>query len=955
MKLLLGLTLRESWHHRARLALCVLATVAMSCLIVWFVGSLDLMMVRFDEDAENYLGHYHLALLPASDEASIGMPPAILEQLEANELVVDVASARQIRGVMGKMRHANDGLAAVRRQRSITGLPMQSPAVIAIDCKESPFELIAGRWFDEPPNTSTQNHEYLEGVMGTGAAAALQEYGDEKIATIAIGDTVICRVGTNDYKIRIVGLFEQKLASAGRGAPDPVAGAVFVSPATADQIQPRSSGKIDSIYVRLREGADTKQFKANWMAHFQGQGLSLHFLDVDDVQEKLNKIRAQDTGALLGGVASQSSILFISSLVSAFIVFTTLSMGVRERTRVFAMLRTIGMSRRGVAALVFGESVILGLLGWLGGTLAGWFVLQMTVWVQPDFYGAGKTVTLGMQPWLTAGASALLGSLLAAILPAWRVVRINPLEGMNRAVFHVVRRRIFVRLAMSGVALLTVAPLVIYSSPIEAGAELRPLLYMAAGLPLQALGFLLLMPFIFLCVEKLCTPSVVWLLKLPPSLLKSQLNSNLWATLGTTAAICVGLGVYSFMEIAGYSMLVPYTPSKMLPHTVAAVLPHGVPSDKIGLVQTLPGVDRERFLPLAVDQALFSQRQTELFLKRGLAKMQASAVMFGLDVEKAFKKPDDGSRALVEVDFKEGTLDSAVERMKSGDRFCLVPDSFALRAGLHVGDKLELLLPGLDDKMVEYEICGVVSMPGWLWMNKTSGVRKRGFRSGAMLLASHDTIKQDFQLAHTEFFWFDRILDSSGKPRVSDAELEELLQRLADRIYATNTEENDGKSGISRPMVKISSREYLTGQVRDRADEVIQAAAKMPLIMLVISSLALLGTTASSVRARRYEFGVLRSLGMTRSELARLILAEGLLVSLTAMVLSLGFGVFGGWCFIGLMRYLSIFGGFTSPLVIPWYRLFTGLAVTLFLCLLAALGPAVAAGRTEPSTLLQER
>ena len=67
MKLLLTLILRDVWYHRARISLAVLATIAMSCMIVWLIGSLDLMMLRFDEDAENYLGHYHLAMVPGKE------------------------------------------------------------------------------------------------------------------------------------------------------------------------------------------------------------------------------------------------------------------------------------------------------------------------------------------------------------------------------------------------------------------------------------------------------------------------------------------------------------------------------------------------------------------------------------------------------------------------------------------------------------------------------------------------------------------------------------------------------------------------------------------------------------------------------------------------------------------------------------------------------------------------
>ncbi|MDR1141745.1 MAG: ABC transporter permease [Planctomycetaceae bacterium] len=116
-----------------------------------------------------------------------------------------------------------------------------------------------------------------------------------------------------------------------------------------------------------------------------------------------------------------------------------------------------------------------------------------------------------------------------------------------------------------------------------------------------------------------------------------------------------------------------------------------------------------------------------------------------------------------------------------------------------------------------------------------------------------------------------------------------------------------------------------------------------------------MGTIAASVRTRRFELGVLRSLGVTRFGLIRLILAEALLISLAAIVISLGFGIIGGWCFIGLMRYVSFFGGFVSPLTIPVYWLSIGFIVMLLLCFLAAAGPAITAGRTETSKLLQER
>lgn len=986
MKLLFKLILRDAWYHRARLSLAVLATVAMSCMIVWLIGSLDLMVVKFDEDAENYLGVFHVAMVPGKEAAPGDGPPApgggrgapasfpvsVIDELRRDELVVQVAPALQIRNIMGKMENEDDHDAAVRRQRSITGLPTQSPAIIGIDTAEAPFDIKDGRWLDAGAETA-------EGVLGTTAAKSLQGWDSGESDPVRPGDTVICRIGTKDFKVKVVGLVEQTLSGGGRGGADPAVGALYVSLKTARQLSPtpeNEADRIDFVYVRLREGTSTAKFEETWSKHLASQDIDMKFLDVDKIQDRLNKTRAGGAGALMGGAASLNAIIVFSTLVSILIVFTALSMGVNERTRVFAMLRAVGMSRRKIAFLVFGESVILCFLGWLGGMAAGWFVLQLYVWSQPEVFGTGKTVSLGLWPVVVAGTAALIGSLLSAIFPAWRATRISPLEGMNRGYTQTIKKRWFVVAAVVGALLLVINPVLVYRESVAQGGELRMFLYTFVGLPTQIAGFLLLAPALILLVEKLFTPVVAKALRLPKELLASQLGSNIWRTLGTTLALCVGLGVYCFLEVSGYSMLAPYIQSNSIPDTLVTFLPSGLPPTEIETVRNMPGVDSKRFLPIALDQSRFSERQTDRFLANGLARMQPSAVVFGIDIDEAFGPRADGSRPLFELPFQEGNLKSALEKLKTGGRYCLVPDSFANRAGVHVGDKLELVLPAPEgarprggrgaggrppgegggfprggppgENIVEYEICGVVSIHGWLWMNKISGVRKRGYRSGAMLLAPYETVRNDYKLEDAAYFWFDRTVDAQGKPTVSDTELEGSLQKLADR-FTPQTE------GVTRSMVKVSSREYLLERVGSRSDQVIQAAAKMPLILLAISSFGMMGTIAASVRSRRYEFGVLRSLGVTRFGLIRLILAEALLIALAVIAISLGFGVLGGWCFVGLMKYVGVFGGFTNPLVIPVYWLSIGLAAALVFCFLAALGPAVAAGRTDPTRLLQER
>lgn len=1038
--LLIKLIFREAWYHRSRLALAVIATAAMSAMLVWLVGSIGLVVLQFDNEGEKFLGHYHVAMIPQrGDEPPAGaalakppMPPKpqmtpsapllverkVLDELRGNDLVMQVSPARQVRGEFGKytMAKYTDADSVLRRQRAGHGTPMGSPTIVGIDADQAPFELEEGDWFDA-------SSEEMQGVMGTAAAGSLGIMGQEE-EPVRVGDYVAVRLDETEYKIKIVGLVDQKRAGRGRpgGGISPVVSAVYVSMATAETIQPMGEadkGKSQYLYVRLRDGANVAQFKKSWSEHLASEGIQMKFVDAGDIQDWLkNRPGRRGGGGLMGRASSMSAIMLFTTLISTLIVFTALSMGVGERSRVFAMMRTVGMERRHIVALIFGESMILYVLGWIVGMTAGWLVLQATIWLQPDVFGTGKTASLDASSIITSGVAAFLGAMLAAIIPAWRGAKVSPLEGMNRGYIYNVKKRWFYVFGVVGAAMLIVNPIVIYYGVSAETSMLRLALYTYVGLPTQILGLVLLTPTVVLFVERFVSAPIAKILFIEKRLLKNQLSGNLWRTLGTAVALTIGLGVYSFLEISGYSMLVPYTHSERLPNTLVACLPKGLPLDRIDTVRNLDGVDRDKFLPIALEQPLFSAEQANRFAEFRMSPMQTGAgvVVFGLDVAKAFEPMDLGTDArnrtrLVDVDLVEGSWDDALAKLKSGGRYCIIPDSFAFRARLHVGDRLELMKPepggrgirgpgggmrgrgsggpgggmrgqgpgrpgggmrgqgpggpggGMrgrgpggpgegppraDAKPIEYEVCGVATVPGWLWMAKISGVRKYGYRSGAMAFAPYKTVQDDFKLDDAAYFWFDRTLDASGGPTVSDADLERSFQKLVDEEAHTD---DSAAGAISRPMVKVSSHEYLNGSVGRRGESVIQAAAKLPLILLMISSLGMMGTVAASIRARRFELGVLRCLGITRFGLVRLILAEALLIALSAAIISIGFGILGAWCFVGLMRYVSFFGGFLSPLTIPWYYLSLGFVATLVLCGLAALFPAIVAGCKHPADL----
>ncbi len=461
---------------------------------------------------------------------------------------------------------------------------------------------------------------------------------------------------------------------------------------------------------------------------------------------------------------------------------------------------------------------------------------------------------------------------------------------------------------------------------------------------------------------KLLGPLIARLLGVNSRLLATQLSSNLWRTVGTTAALTIGLGLFVAMQTWGYSMLAPYVPGDWVPDLVVGLMPVGVPDAEFDAVRHVKGVVADQCLPLAVEQTKFAEDYTGARIRTSSSR-QDNCVMVGVDPEAALG----GDKPMFDFQFVEGTRREALEKLKRG-RYCLVPDHFQRESGLGVGGKFAVIPPDAPDQRVEYEIAGVVSMTGWHWMSKV-GLRNRGGgRAAALVFAPFSEVRRDFAIQRITFFWMN--LDGTA----TEDQIKESLQAIAQRNFDINLAKAKGRRGPAGELgpdpqaaappgsgrgrnysasVNFQSAEGVRKTVNERADGIIWTLSLLPLITLAVAALGVVNTVLSSVRARRWDMGVLRAVGVTRFGLFRMILAEAILVGIVACLLSLGFGVMAGYCGTGITRYINLRGGQIVPLIIPWAKLTIGFGATLGLCLLAALWPAIATGRTEPLALLQ--
>ena len=942
----------QARQRPGRVLLTSLSTIAAACVVVWVVSGYDALVGQFGGLGEEYVGRYSLLLLPTRGESpgggmggrgtsqlstnlidSIRNDPSValvepVYETTARISRVGEAPPPRIGGFPGvedspppkiSAKKAASGpiiMGGMAQLRTLSRIP----SLVGTNSTEPLHTLIQGRWFD--PKQTDRN----EGAITHDSAEQLGlKLGDE-VAVTGLGRT------SEPGRVKIVAIVEQPKRLPGPrfmvGLPPsrdgalpggPVNNAVYVPMKLAEKLSGAPS-KISYAGVVLKPGGKIDDFLTRWTEPFVKVTPPVEVRTPEKVDSEVDNSTTFET------VRVQAfSALGISLLAALFIIFTTLSMGVDERIRQFAMLRAIALTRAQISAMVVIESLGLGLIGWGGGLLAGWGLLALMTKLRPEAVAEGAA--LGWWSIGLSGVCALGGSLAASVLPAWRATSVSPLEAMVPRIKDQ-SGRLRWWLTAVGLVLIAINPIVVFYIPTKDTARYG--VSAALGCTSMAIGFVLLAPLAVALTERILAPVLARFLVLNVRLLATQLSSNLGRTVGTTVALTIGLGLFVATQTWGYSMLAPFTPGDWTPDLLVSISPSGVPDSNVDAVRHVKGIKADRFEPVAVKQVKFADDPTG-FKIRPSATRQDTCVMVGIDPVAALGS----DHPLFKFEFVEGTRDGAILQLKQG-RHCLVPDHFARESGLGLGGKFRVIPPDDPEHPIEYEIAGVVSMPGWHWMTKSI---RRG-RAAGLMFAPYEIVRRDFNTGRPAVFWGD--MDGSA----TEDEIKAALQPIAGQPAVA-------RRGPAKGNVTLASAAGVRTQVRERADNIIWALSELPLVTLLVTSLGVINTVLSSIRSRRWDLGVLRALGLTRFGLFRLIVAESLLIGVVACLLSLGFGAMAGYCGTGVTRYINIRGGQYTPLVIPWAKLVVGFALALGICLLAALWPAFRTGRTEPLRLLQ--
>ncbi len=144
-------------------------------------------------------------------------------------------------------------------------------------------------------------------------------------------------------------------------------------------------------------------------------------------------------------------------------------------------------------------------------------------------------------------------------------------------------------------------------------------------------------------------------------------------------------------------------------------------------------------------------------------------------------------------------------------------------------------------------------------------------------------------------------------------------------------------------IATVDDREGFTAGLMQQVDILLGVLYGLLALAVVISVLGIVNTLGLSVVERRREIGMLRAVGMLRSQVRRALYVESVLISVYGALVGLALGVGFGYLFArGLVD-----DGLTVT-VVPWVQALLFLVVAAAVGVLAALWPGHRAARTRP-------
>ena len=637
-------------------------------------------------------------------------------------------------------------------------------------------------------------------------------------------------------------------------------------------------GQISGISVGAAEGVSVSDLREE-LDKKLGEGLQ-----VERSETRTRQVSGQLQGFRIALLFFAGTSLF----VGAFLVFNALSMTVLERTRELGMLRALGSTRAMIARSVIVEAMLLGLLGSVLGVLFGYGMAKGLVYL----FGRAflfQITSLILSPFALVSAIVvgIAVTVFAALYPALKAGRVSPVEAMRARSGGDTgegrrSRGLLVFGPVLGLLLAGAGVPWIYYLAKNLSANLEGFIYASGIVAIIAafLGISLVIPVLVRPLAALFSPVLGLLFGVEGRMAAANATRNKARTALTASALMVGISLVVAFSALGGSLL----------GSIRDYLDGSLGSDYV--VQ--PTQQNS-------DAGFSAKLPGEIGRVDGVEKTTSIVSSFRQDGKKVdvVFGVDENYPEIFRVNYAAGGSD-AFSSLKDGG--ALVGKQLAEDRKVGVGSKI--VIPGPKGRK-KYPVEGILK-------NDVIG-------GGTGIYLSKGTLADDFNETESEFL---AVKAKRGSDRdVLERRIEDILRDYPQFTLYSNAE---WKAQIESDF----NRQY------------VFFYAIMG-VSVAVSAFGVVNTLSMSVFERTREIGILRAIGTTRLQIGRLIIDEGVVISLIGCLVGVALGSLLGYLFV----QGSGAGGFEIDFYYPKLPALAALLSGLFIGVFAGLLPARSAAR----------
>lgn len=771
-------------------------------------------------------------------------------------------------------RSMGEEIAGLRGVEKVEVTDMQSIVLIGPD--GAPYQSGgAGSWllpFSSPEETVTDGGAMISaGRAPETSGEAVINVGAAERAGLGPGDAVTVINAEKRVEVEIVGLTELSTSTGG-----------WAGVQVAPEVYNTEFSDGESASRILLRGDVAKETLTEMYPGF----------DVATSGEAAEREAAEISSLLAFFTYIFGAFGLIALLVGTFIISNTFSMIVGQRTKEFALLRAVGMSRAQLTGSVLAEAVVIGFIGSVVGIGVGVGLVRLIVTVMEAFGLGFPDSGLGVD----AGSIIIplvLGvtvTVLSAWVPARRAGAVHPVRAMRmgeQASTRPVKRRslVGVGLILLGVAVTAFAAFMTEWSTTERAV-------------LTGVGALALITGVVLALAGLIR--VIYTVRPPRrAIVRLLAGTNLARSprrsAATSFALTLGVALVSVVGILGASISASVfgaIDEELRADTVVSsglIASRGIPDQAAGDVAAIDGVAEVvpgTWVPMSVG-----------------GKIGRTDGRSGLTL--ALTGDPGGAYVL---DVVAGGFEGVATRQGAG-----LSESAAEDLGLSVGDTVEVASPASADTA---RVPVVV-----VWKDAAA------FTPVAVTAATAQEILPD------RGSWFTQNLFVVFE---EGADAEAVHRAVVDTI---------NPYGVLQVLTKDEFGVSSAEQIR----QLLALVYALLALSVVIAVLGIVNTLALSIMERRHEFGMLRAVGMQRSQIGRMVTIESVHIAVLGAVVGILSGVWLGWCFV---RTLSDQG--ITRWEIPWGQMAIIPVAAVVVGVVAAIWPARRAARTPPLRAVEQ-